>query len=223
MKCREVDLKLYNENSSPFASRVRIQIYHKKIPVEICAPPGGLRTETYRKLTKLGLVPALDTGDRIISESLAIMEYLEDCYPENPLRPETAGDKAHMRMISLFHDLNVQPVLGKIFRGFMKPDIDQQAIITSSEKLAEVLIRLEGIMSDDYASGSELSIADCVLVPGFRFMEILPEFIEAPPVLQRLEKLPYWWETVSTVPAVTQVAGEFDRAVRGFLASVAER
>ena len=52
-------MRLYRLAASPFAVRVRIGLYAKGITLEFAAPPGGLGSDAFRKITPLGKVPSL--------------------------------------------------------------------------------------------------------------------------------------------------------------------
>ena len=83
-------MKLYQADLSPFASRVRIQLYAKQLDVPFADPPGGLSSDEYKKINPTGRVPALEVDGTVIPESTVIFEYLEDRFPEPSLQPAEA-------------------------------------------------------------------------------------------------------------------------------------
>ena len=84
-------MKLYNANLSPYASRVRLQLYLKGIKAEIIAvPQGGSHTPEYAKLNPLEKIPTLDDNGFHLPESSVIGEYIEDTHPTPSLRPTDA-------------------------------------------------------------------------------------------------------------------------------------
>ena len=107
-------MKLYNVPLSPFAARCRIQIYAKKLPIELVDPPGGLGSESYRRLNPTGKVPALQLDDGfVLPESAVIGEYLEDRFPEPALRPIRS-------MLPNLGGIDVSPVILIIGLLFLK-------------------------------------------------------------------------------------------------------
>ncbi len=103
-------LKLYSRHASPFASRCRIQVYAKNLPIELVEVPAP-NPEEYRALNPIGKVPALDLGDgNIIPESQVICEFLEARFPEPPLLPKDPETRARAAVLSRLADLYILPL-----------------------------------------------------------------------------------------------------------------
>ena len=113
-------ITLYSLPHSPYSTRCRIAIYHKGLDLEIQPPPGGLKSETYRALVPTKKVPALVTEQGILVESGAILEYLEDRFPETSLRASTAEGRAAQRALISFTDFSIGYPVAKadIHRGY---------------------------------------------------------------------------------------------------------
>ncbi len=96
------DLKLYYEWRSTSTRRVRMVLHEKGLDWEGLHIEKGEENENYlpwyAKLNPLGVVPTLIHGDHVIIESNVINEYLEDTFPEVPLRPDSPYEKARMRV-----------------------------------------------------------------------------------------------------------------------------
>ena len=115
-------MKLYSTEISPFGARVVMQIRLKNLPVEVMPPPEPLRSPELRKRFPQGRIPVLVIDDGDLSESVAIMEFLEDLWPEPPMRPQNAWDRARMRMLCRFNDLYLGPSLAPLFFALYQPD-----------------------------------------------------------------------------------------------------
>jgi len=121
-------MKLLSTDLSPFAARVRAQIYTKglnsqgmRIKIEEPDPP--LRSEGFKASYALGKVPVLILDDDShIGESWVIMNYLEDLYPETNLRPHHPLDKAYMGLFQAFADNHLRDQLFPLFAMLMNPD-----------------------------------------------------------------------------------------------------
>ena len=209
-------MKLYQDDASPFASRVRIQIYYKGLDLEIAAPPGGLRSDDYRRINPLGLIPALETPHGLLSESLAILEYLEDLHPEPPMRPQDAFGRATLRRFMLYHDGKVQPQLGVLFRQFMAGASDRAAIDAAATALRETLEKLDTLVGD--LPELPLSLADCVLVPTLYFTQQLAGMLNIASPADGIQGIGARWERIRDTPPVARVIGEIDTAMARFAA-----
>lgn len=207
-------MKLFNANLSPYASRVRIAIYAKNLPVEIAAPPGGTGSAEYKKLNPTGKVPALEVDGSVIAESEVINEFLEDRFPTPALRPADPLARARMRLLGRFADLYLAPSLGALF-GQMNPKTRDAKLV--AEKLAELAQRLDQleqlVAAAPYAAGAELTLADCALAPVFFFLTRLLPALGAPSPLDGRPKLAKVGATVAQHPAVSKVMAEMGTAM----------
>lgn len=207
-------MKLFNSNLSPYASRVRIAIYAKNLPVEVVPAPGGLGTPEYKQLNPTGKVPALSVDGQVIPESEVINEYLEDRFPTPALRPADPLARARMRVLSRFADLYLAPVLGALF-GQMNPATRDAKLV--AEKLAELsgkLDQLEAlIVAGPYAAGPELTLADCSLAPVFFFLSRIVPMLGGPSPLEGRPGLARVGEAVAKHPAVAKVLEEMAAAM----------
>ncbi|MGF6545808.1 maleylacetoacetate isomerase [Paraburkholderia youngii] len=108
-------MKLYSYFRSSASFRVRIALAIKQIPFEylpvhLVRGGGQQHSEMYRALNNDGLVPTLVHGQEVVNQSLAIIEYLNDLYPEKPLLPGNAEDRAFVRSIALQIACDVHPL-----------------------------------------------------------------------------------------------------------------
>jgi len=205
---------LYNANLSPYASRVRIAIYAKNLPVEIVTPPGGTGTPEYKKLNPTGKVPALEVDGQVIAESEVINEYLEDRFPTPSLRPADPLARARMRTISRFGDLYLSPPLGALFAQMNPATRDAKLVAEKLGELATKLDQLEQlVVAGPYAAGAELTLADCSLAPLFFFLGQLMPAVGGPSPLAGRPKLKKIADTVGAHPAASKVLGEMGAAM----------
>jgi maleylpyruvate isomerase len=104
---RKLTMKLYENEISSATSRVRIALALKevtveKLPIAILGPEAENRQADYLRVNPQGLVPALLTDEGVlITQSLAIVEYLDERYPKPPLLPGNLEDRAFSRSIAL--------------------------------------------------------------------------------------------------------------------------
>lgn len=108
-------MKLYSYFRSSAAYRVRIALNLKGLGYEYAGVhllrDGGQQLKPeYRALNPDGIVPTLVDGDDVLTQSLAIIEYLEETHPEPPLLPRNPSDRAFVRSVALAVACEIHPV-----------------------------------------------------------------------------------------------------------------
>jgi maleylpyruvate isomerase len=171
-------VKLYTFFRSSAAYRARIALNYKglayeAVPVDLRAPASAQRAPEFLHLNPEGLVPVLVDGDRVIRQSLAIIEYLEETYPSPPLLPRTAIDRAHVRALTLaiacdIHPLNNLRVLNYLRGPLAHTDADVNTWY--AHWVAAGFTALEQEVAQTSADGQHMfgaavSLADVFIVP----------------------------------------------------------
>lgn len=108
-------MKLYSYFRSSAAYRVRIALNLKGLayeyaPIHLLRDGGEQLKPDYRELNPDGIVPTFIDGDNVLTQSLAIIEYLEETHPEPPLLPGTPLDRAFVRSVALQIACEIHPV-----------------------------------------------------------------------------------------------------------------
>ena len=171
-------MKLYDYYRSTASYRVRIALQYKQLsyqclPVHLTLDGGEQHQSAYLDLNPQGLVPCLDDNGQLLSQSLAIIEYLEEKYPSPALLPNSPWDRAQVRSLSLLiacdlHPLNNLRVLEQLKEQFQATDIQVEAWYHHWLKLGFDAFeqRLYGIpRTKPLCLGDEISVADVCLIP----------------------------------------------------------
>jgi maleylpyruvate isomerase len=108
-------MKLYSFFRSSASYRVRIALnlkglIYEQIPIHLRRAGGEQFVASYKAINPQGLVPTLDDGGQILTQSLAIIEYLEERYPEPPLLPTDSADRARVRSMALIIACEIHPI-----------------------------------------------------------------------------------------------------------------
>src|SRR2546422_1726955 len=108
-------MKLYTYFRSSAAYRTRIAVNIKGVEcetvyVDLRAPVSDQRKPEYLAVNPQGLVPALVVDGQTVAQSMAIIEYLDEVYPEPPLLPGSPVDRARVRAMALAVAFDLHPL-----------------------------------------------------------------------------------------------------------------
>lgn len=170
-------MKLYSYYRSSAAYRVRIALNLKKLPYETVSVHllnngGEHRQPSYSTLNPQKLVPALEDGGTVFAQSLAIIEYLDERYPQIPLLPADAGGRARVRAIAQLiacdtHPLNNLRVLQYLQQHFGADEAAKSKWYAHwiHESFAALETLLQKPETGRFCHGDTPTLADCCLVP----------------------------------------------------------
>lgn len=207
-------MNLYNMDLSPFCGRTRMQIYAKGLEIDIVAPP-GFGTPEFAQINPTGKLPALQLENgRILPESETICEFLEDRFPDVPMRPHEDEARAQVRLLSRLADLYVMEPMTVLF-GMINPDMRDQAVVDATvDQINNGLYYLDRFVNDgEYAVGNWLTLADCTLVPMLFFVNaVMPAFGLNDPT-GPYPRLAAYFASVSKDPVAARVLDELQAAL----------
>jgi len=207
-------MKLYTAKLSPFAARCRMLIYAKKLDVELVEYPHDVSKDELLTMNPMGKIPILDADGTILPESDTICEFLEDCSGGPSFRPEGELAQARMRLLSRIADLYIFEPLSPLFAHLSRKHRDQAVVDDGLARIEKGLTTLERFLSDeDYAAGSELSLADCCLVPILFFLATYLPILGSPEPLQPYPKLNRYWQNVQQNEHAARVIEEIKEGI----------
>lgn len=170
-------LELYTYFRSSAAYRVRIALGLKgldfrALPVHLVRDGGEQHTAAYRQLNPQGLVPTLVDGERRLTQSLAIIEYLDEVHGPAILLPGEAAARARVRSLALqlacdIHPLNNLRVLQYLERELGLEQARRDAWYRHWVELGFEALeqRLQAPQTGRFCHGDTPTLADCCLVP----------------------------------------------------------
>ena len=169
-------MKLYNFFRSGTSHRLRIALNLKGVAVQYV--PVDLRTEQhltpeFRALSPQGLVPALELDGQVLIQSPAIIEWLEEKYPQPPLLPVAAEDRARVRALAAIVGCDIHPVNNRRILEALRKDFGADG--AAIDHWCQNWIRAgfdayEALLAPDrhrgrYSFGETPTLADVYLIP----------------------------------------------------------
>jgi glutathione S-transferase len=162
-------LRLYRFPFSTNVERVALALAHKGVEIESIWVDPADRSEVVR-ISGQGLVPVLVDGDRVVADSTAILEHLEERFPERPLYPADPARRAELGLfVDWFNRVWKRPP-NQIVAEEAKAEPDRGRIAELERELAGSLPRFEALLTGrDFLFGDELSAADVAVFPFLKY------------------------------------------------------
>lgn len=169
-----MSLILYDYWRSSASYRVRIALNLLGVPftsIPVDLRHGEQTSEAHLARNPQGLVPALIVGDEILTQSLAIIDYLDARYAQGTLLPKDALTRFHVQQISHAIAMDIHPICNPKVANYFVSHFDEQdehrrqwmqKFIGEGLDAVEVMV---GPLMGQYCVGNQPSMADCTLVP----------------------------------------------------------
>lgn len=194
-------LCLHSYWRSSAAYRVRIGLNIKQLqydiaPVHLVRDGGDQHQPDYGSTNPQRFVPVLQHGQRMLRQSLAILEYLDEIFPDPPLMPATARDRQRVRALSQvvacdIHPLNNLRVLQFLEHDWAVPQVERDAWMThwmiGGFEAFEALLQ-HNPSTGDFCDGAMPTIADCALIPQVYNARRFGVDLTPYPTIARIEK-----------------------------------
>ncbi len=169
-------IALYSYFRSSAAYRVRIALNLKNLdyeirPVNLIKDGGEQRKADYLKFNPQGLVPTLIIENTVLTQSSAIIEYLEEIYPQHPLLPDKAEERAHVRGLAQLIACDIHPLNNLRVLNYLKTqDSDDNQRVWYHHWIHEGFEALELVLKVNHCNGhfcfgDSPGMADVFLIP----------------------------------------------------------
>ncbi len=208
---------LHDYARSSAAYRVRIALNVKRLDYEsrqVDLVAGAQRESGYRALNPLGLVPMLEIDGLRLTQSLAIIVYLDQRFPDPPLMPASPADGAHVRAMAMAIACEIHPINNLRVRKYLTDvlGVDKAAgDAWYAHWITEGFAALEAIAAPragEFLFGEAPTIADICLVPQMYNARRFNVPVEAYPTLLRAD------ENASTLEAFASAHPDRQEASR---------
>ena len=199
-------------SGSPYAWRALLALELKRVPYDsrlLEFSKGDTRTDAFRKLNPRGKVPVLVDGDTVVSESLAIVAYLDRRFPEPPLFGTTPAEHARVWQRVFELDNYMRPAVSAVINPIFSGKVDGDALPSAVSALHEELERLASWLdAGTWLGGDRVSAVDLVAYPGIKTIEraygkpVAVEHGVALPDTDGWKKIAAWRDRFSALPGV---------------------
>lgn len=169
---------LYDYWRSSASYRVRIALNLKGVeyeqrPINLVRDGGEQHTAAYRAVNPQGLVPALEHGGRVFTQSLAICEYLDEVFRGPSLLPADPAARARVRAMALAVSCDIHPLNNLRVQQYLKAEFaasESQTFAWMDHWMRTGFAAFESMLADSEimglcCAGDEPGLADCCLVP----------------------------------------------------------
>jgi glutathione S-transferase len=202
-------MKLYSWDLSPYAARVRMQIYAKGLTDIATEQTPFYLTQKFYEDRPLSRIPSLEIDGDAIPESAVIAEYLEEIHPKPSLLGATPRENAHVRTLARIGDVYL---MNTAFMLASVPTGVESMVVLLSGQLASSIGTLDRMIGrDGFACLGRLTLADCALVPALAYVHhMLLNRGFADPIAANANVAAYWAAIQGQAPAA-RVLAEFQR------------
>jgi len=170
-------MKLHNYFRSSASYRVRIALKLKGLDYEYCSVHlnrnGGEQfSAAFRELNSLSLVPVLEDDGQRLSQSLAILEYLDQVYPDPPLLPHSPLERARVRSLALSVACEISPLNNLRVLSYLTRELGLSSEAKTRWYQHWVALGLSALEAEIgrgpaglFCHGDAPGLADCCLIP----------------------------------------------------------
>ena len=168
-------LKIYGHPFASFAWKALIAAYERDVPFEFCMvdPDHPQNSARMAELSPTGQFPALTDGDRQVTQSNSVIEYLDRFGDAPTMVPNDRDAALDARMLAYVFDsyvaVPVQQIVGEALRPMDRQDPSRVA--EAEAKLDKSYAWLAGRIGPGWATGSGFSIADCAAAPALFYAD----------------------------------------------------
>ncbi|MEM7055048.1 MAG: maleylacetoacetate isomerase [Pseudomonadota bacterium] len=175
-KTKAITLYSYWRSSASYRVRMALNlksIDYEQIPIHLVRDGGQQHQSDYKQLNPQAQVPTLVHGDQVLTQSLAMLEYLDECFPEAALLPIEAPGRARVRALANVIACDTHPINNLRVLQYLTGPLghDEQTKLewyrhwTANGMDAFETMLVSSDQTGRCCHGDEPTIADCCLLP----------------------------------------------------------
>jgi glutathione S-transferase len=200
------ELELVSHHLCPYVQRAAITLAEKRVPFRKTLVDLSAKPDWFLEISPVGKVPLLRVSGRVLFESAAICDYLDEVFAPQ-LHPLDPLDRAEHRAWIAFASVVLDDIAGL----YNAPDAD--AFDRRTSTLGERFARLEQALGRrPFFLGEPFSLVDAAFAPVFRYFDVLDRFVSLG-AFARKPRVAAWRRALSDRPSV-QTAVDADYPAR---------
>jgi len=196
-------LKLYGLETSNYYKMAKLALLEKGFEFN-AIPVSPSQEQSFLSMSPMGKVPCLEAREGFLSETMAIMEFLEDINPGVPLFPEGSFERAKVRELMRVCELYIEVPASRLNTMANSPGANKEQVINQVRpEITKGLAALARLAKfEPYLAGHIFTYADIVAYHTFSFTEKVMKSVCGWDVMSEVEGLVEWQNTVASRPIV---------------------
>jgi len=212
-------LRLLGYPVSNYVNICRAALIEKQLDFEF-VPTRSSQDAAFRALSPLGKIPVLDTVDGALTETVAILDYLDDVFPDVPLRPDNAFDRARTRqtinVVQLYVEAQARQLYAGVFMGGANAPATEAAARAMLDRATAALAQL--LAPAPFLLGERPGQLDIFLFYNLDIADRVTRFVYDRSIIDEIGGLAAWLAAMHDRPSSQLVLADFEASFRTYLA-----
>lgn len=212
-------LRLLGYPVSNYVNIVRAALLEKQLDFEFVTTRAS-QDPAFRVLSPLGKIPVLDTAEGWLTETVAILDYLDDAYPDVPLRHPDAFSRARSRqiinLVQLYVEAQVRQLFPGVFMGGSNTAATEASVRSMLDRATAALSQL--LAPCPFFFGERPGQADLFLFYNLDIADRVMRFVYGRSIIAEIGGLESWTASMRARESTQQVLADFETYFAAYLA-----
>ena len=213
-------LRLLGYPVSNYVNIVRAALLEKQLPHAFVTTRAS-QDAAFRALSPLGKIPVLETDEGALTETVAILDYLDDRFPDVPLRPEGAFARARARqtinIVQLYVEAQVRQLFAGVFMGGRNAAATEASVRAMLDRAQAALTQL--LDPAPFLFGERPGQADIFAFYNLDIADRVTQHVYGRSIVAEIGGLDDWWSAMMARPGTRTVIADFRVHFEPYLAA----
>lgn len=213
-------LRLHGYAVSNYVNIVRAALIEKRLDHDLVDTRASQEAD-FLAVSPMGKIPVLETGHGWLGETVAILDYLDDAFPETPLRPAAIGARARSRqlinVVQVYVETPARSLYHGVFGNAAIPDAIAAASRGSLDRGTAALARL--MQPQPFLFGDAPGQADLFAFYNLDIVDRVTRFAYGRSIVREIGVLGDWWPAMQALASNRTIMADFRPALANYLAS----